>query len=128
MKKSAVIAATIAAVVGASWLPASAAEGNWTGGCFSGRICMWNGNYGASSVVSSSVNDSNFSGDFFASGTSLNDHVKIVRNNGGPDVFDARAFTNPSYGGNASICIPDGVIVGPYAIGSGNGVSSFTWC
>jgi hypothetical protein len=107
-------------------IPASV-NSAWSGGCSSGRACMWRGNYGSSEVLSNNTSDSNYSGDYYVSGQLLNNNVKNVHNNLSVG-NGVRAFTGASYGGSGSICIPFGWVVGPYPLGVSGGVSSHNGC
>lgn len=103
------------------------AHAAWSGGCSTGRVCMWHGNYAASESLQNPSTDNDYSGDYFTSGIPLNDQVKVVHNNIGAG-NGVRAYTGAGYSGSASICIPYGYLVGPYPLGVPGGVSSHVNC
>ncbi|HQZ36024.1 MAG TPA: hypothetical protein PK020_16475 [Ilumatobacteraceae bacterium] len=119
-------------VVGSLGLSAGVAsaveEGNWSTSCVSGKVCFFEGNWGAGASASTLNNDSNFSGNCLYVGAScsksLNDGGKTWGNSLTGGGASYRVYTNSNYGGSASACTPPGTIVGPYAVGSSGGYSS----
>ena len=104
-------------------------HGSWSNNCVSGRACMWRTDcFGPTGEVKSSpTRDSNFTNDYFASGTTLNNHIICGDNNF--NTISIRVYTGLNYGGSASVCFGPGIAVGSYNNTGGEpGLTSFKGC
>lgn len=106
----------------------AADQGNWTAGCASGWICFWHGSVNGSEAVASTQRDENFTGDTYASGHQLGDHVASVQNRfvGSTHIG---IYQDPGYIGYMGCAHPASHGHGPQIISGGghggNGVPAF---
>jgi hypothetical protein len=84
---------------------------------------MWKGNIGSSVATSTTQSDWTFVGDTHWDGTQLGDRVKNISNK--YTSASARGYENPGYV-IPRLCAAPGFQVGPYALSSPTGLSSFT--
>lgn len=120
-----------ASVLSLTALPAQAADnGNWQSAWCGdrGEICNWRGNYGDESYeLGSSTRDSAYNNDYYNGNYNyvLNDKVRNYSN--AFSTLKVRSYHDYNYV-RGSTCLNPGYIVGPYAMTSPDGLSSFKSC
>lgn len=123
---TAIAVAVLAVGTGVAW---AADQGNWDGVTCGdrGEICNWREDYGSGRKNTSSTRDSNYNGDYYGNLSSwpMGDHVKNYSNSFG--TLKVRSYHQQDYV-QGSTCLNPGFVVGPYSIGTSNGLSSFKSC
>lgn len=105
----------------------AADNGSWSVDCNAGEACFYRTACGSGTVLASPARDSNFTNDYFGTGTVLNNHATCGKNNF--STINIRLYTGASYGGDLSICFGPGNAVGGYNNAGGEpGLSSFKSC